>query len=379
LLESIIGQEIVKRMLYNEINKNLLPQTLLFFGPEGSGKFLTALEIARIVNCLKDGSDSCNCESCRTIKKLTSPNLLIISRANLNNSFDIWFKYGVDSVSFPYFYRDTMRLIFQRRDQINNKLRQQRKPVEKIEEVINREIGFLRDSVSSYDSFINANKDDVFDAISNFLGRSKENYILIDEIREIKRFLQHSSGLYKKKVVIIDGAEYMNEEASNSLLKISEDTPKDSLIILTAVDKKKLRDTVVSRARDYRFISLSSNEKKEILYRLYKRDIFFNGKDKNEEDILHILKKIYNSKNNYEAIFNIVSDIVKNGKDIDIIDYLESVYIKKIQGDEELSIENVYKLENILKELDEEKRKLRSTNVNRELSLSNFIINNLLV
>ena len=366
MLESIIGQKVVKRMLLNEIKREALPQTLLFFGPDGSGKFLTALEIARIVNCLNDGSDSCNCEACHAIRRLNSPNLLILSKANLKNSFDIWFNYGVDSISFPFFYRDVMRLIVHRISAYKND-KSYNKDIE--------EINLLRESLTSYEIFKNIDSKAIFDIIDRFLIDSKDNTITIDEIRNIQRFLQHSSGLYKKKVVIIDGAEYMNEEAANSFLKISEDTPENSIIIMTAVNKKRIKDTIVSRARNYRFIGLTIDEMKEVLYRLYNRDIFYDERKVRYEEIKSIFKKIVDSRDDYDAVFNLIQDILRDGKEINIVDYLESLYMEKIRQCETLSIEDIYELEIKLKELAEERRKLKSTNVNRELSFANFIIN----
>jgi len=375
LLESIVGQKIAKRMLLNEIKRALLPQTLLFFGPDGSGKFLTALEISRVVNCYEEGAEDCNCESCLAIRRMNSPNLLILSKSDLRKSFDIWVKYGVDKSSFPYFYRDVVRLILQRKSQIIAKMKSQKKSPEKIDEIINEEIGFLRDSISSYENFSNLKWEDIYNNIKGFLNRAKENVISIDEIREVQRFLQHTSGPYKKKVVIIDGAEYMNEEASNSFLKISEDTPDNSMIIMIAVNKKRLKDTIVSRSRNYRFTGLTVEEVKEVLYRLYKKDIGFSNEDKSNEKYLSVLKKIHESKNNFDVVFNIVQDIIKSGAEIEIIDYLESKYAERIKQSEKLSIEEVYELENKLKTIAEEKKRLKETNVNKELSVTTFLMN----
>ncbi|MDO8671478.1 MAG: DNA polymerase III subunit delta' C-terminal domain-containing protein [Dehalococcoidia bacterium] len=73
--------------------------------------------------------------------------------------------------------------------------------------------------------------------------------IRIDQIRA----LQHSVALLpyegRSKVFIIDGAERLSEEASNSLLKTLEEPPPHVVLILLAANDKLLLQTVLSRCQ----------------------------------------------------------------------------------------------------------------------------------
>jgi DNA polymerase-3 subunit delta' len=79
-------------------------------------------------------------------------------------------------------------------------------------------------------------------------GSSKRD-IGIAQIRE----LQHSAALQpyegKYRVYIIDGAEYLNEESANCLLKTLEEPPPNVLFILLAVHEDRLLPTIVSRCQ----------------------------------------------------------------------------------------------------------------------------------
>jgi DNA polymerase-3 subunit delta' len=79
-------------------------------------------------------------------------------------------------------------------------------------------------------------------------GSSKKE-IGIAQIRE----LQHSAALQpyegKYRVYIIDGAEYLNEESANCLLKTLEEPPPTVLFILLAVHENRLLPTIVSRCQ----------------------------------------------------------------------------------------------------------------------------------
>jgi DNA polymerase III subunit delta' len=78
-------------------------------------------------------------------------------------------------------------------------------------------------------------------------GTKKE--ISIAQIKE----LQRSAGLQpyegRHRVFIIDGAEYLNEESANCLLKTLEEPPPKVLFILLTVNDGRLLPTIVSRCQ----------------------------------------------------------------------------------------------------------------------------------
>jgi DNA polymerase-3 subunit delta' len=84
-------------------------------------------------------------------------------------------------------------------------------------------------------------------ADSGEAGAKKE--ISISQIKE----LQRSAGLQpyegKHRVFIIDGAEYLNEESANCLLKTLEEPPPNVLFILLTVNDNRLLPTIVSRCQ----------------------------------------------------------------------------------------------------------------------------------
>lgn len=96
--------------------------------------------------------------------------------------------------------------------------------------------------------------------------------IKIDQMRELKRFFSFASYEAKYKVAIIDGAQFLTIEASNSLLKVLEEPNKTAIIILITPTTDKLLATVVSRCQTIRFKSLSSEMLFSILLDEYNFD-----------------------------------------------------------------------------------------------------------
>lgn len=87
---SVVGQGELTTTLRNAIKSNRLAQAYLFCGPRGVGKTSCARIFARAVNCLNPTSEgeACGeCESCRSIDRGNSYNLMELDAAS-NNSVD---------------------------------------------------------------------------------------------------------------------------------------------------------------------------------------------------------------------------------------------------------------------------------------------------
>lgn len=115
----------------------------------------------------------------------------------------------------------------------------------------------------------------------DFIRLGASGAIKIAEIRELQRALYLKPYRASHKVAIIEDAHLMTEESANAMLKILEEPPENSIIILTAPDKKLLPDTVVSRSQVVSFGTadgvLDKGPKElneDVLYVLNKRPIY---------------------------------------------------------------------------------------------------------
>jgi DNA polymerase III subunit delta' len=69
----------------------------------------------------------------------------------------------------------------------------------------------------------------------------------IDAAREVKTFLWQKPNASARRTLIIDNAELLTTEAQNALLKITEEPPASSLLILITSDIESILPTIVSR------------------------------------------------------------------------------------------------------------------------------------
>lgn len=94
------------------------------------------------------------------------------------------------------------------------------------------------------------------------------NSIKITQIRGLqeKAFFKCYEGNYK--VIIIDEADKLTIEAANSLLKILEEPPEQTVFILLAEDMGKLPKTIISRCQPIPFLPLETKDIQNILIEL---------------------------------------------------------------------------------------------------------------
>ena len=89
-LRDVIGQDKAINILKRTVKKGKLPSAYLFAGESGIGKKLTAINLAKMVNCIEFNSkkdyirdlkeiDSCDeCSSCKKIDRGTHPDFMLI-------------------------------------------------------------------------------------------------------------------------------------------------------------------------------------------------------------------------------------------------------------------------------------------------------------
>ncbi|MDD5060641.1 MAG: AAA family ATPase [Candidatus Omnitrophica bacterium] len=93
--------------------------------------------------------------------------------------------------------------------------------------------------------------------------------IKIEDIRDIQGQANLRPYEGKMKVFIIDNAHKLNQDAANSLLKVLEEPPKDTLIILITHKPQNIIKTVLSRCKQIKFPPMPREELENILVKNY--------------------------------------------------------------------------------------------------------------
>ena len=136
-----------------------------------------------------------------------------------------------------------------------------------------------------------------------------EQGISIDQIREIKKFLSLTSHGGKNRAVIVDEFEKMKPEASSAILKILEEPPLNSVLILISDYPAMILPTILSRVQK---INFSSTAKKAL------DDI-----DKRKEIFYYLTELIIS---NTAEKLNKIEDLCKEDDNADIFEYWLSFF-----------------------------------------------------
>jgi DNA polymerase III subunit gamma/tau len=82
----------------------------------------------------------------------------------------------------------------------------------------------------------------------------------IDQIRELREMVRYAPASSRYKVVILDEAHMLTDEASNALLKTLEEPPDRVVFILATTEPDDLAETIRSRSQHFHFRALSFAE-----------------------------------------------------------------------------------------------------------------------
>ncbi len=214
----VFGHEEIRERFSRAVELGRLPQSLLLHGPHGVGKQRLALWTAAALNCQSDAGRPCGtCHSCRLASHLAHPDIH-------------WF----------------FRLPRPKGASSPEKLQQ------KLED--------LRASA---------------------LQERRENHLYIEEeegptgiyvaaVHTMRRLAQKTPAMGPAKVLVIGQAEAMapqlgNLEAANALLKLFEEPPDDTTLLLTSDVPGALLPTIRSRAQAVRVAPLATERAAEFL------------------------------------------------------------------------------------------------------------------
>lgn len=76
--------------------------------------------------------------------------------------------------------------------------------------------------------------------------------ITVDDVRKLRNFFEMSATDGGRRVVLLDSADEMNLNAANAILKLLEEPPKHTTLLLVAHQPSRLLPTIRSRCRELR-------------------------------------------------------------------------------------------------------------------------------
>ena len=193
------------------------------------------------------------------------------------------------------------------------------------------------DLLSNFDASSNSKKVYIckreFDEATN----KYKSAISIDQIRKMKEFFSLSQTEYNWRIAIIDAADEMNESSSNAILKLLEEPPNKSIIILISHNYYSLKSTIISRCQKITLKPLSENEMGEFLSKEVNNQEEINLITSLSEGIPSLALNLTKEEtlNTYKRLIDLVSN-TENSTQSQIFDLIES---QKFGNQNEVSLD----------------------------------------
>lgn len=99
----------------------------------------------------------------------------------------------------------------------------------------------------------------------NQTGDKLSQVISVEQARDLKKFFQLSAADGGRRVVIIDSADELNPSAANAILKVLEEPPAKTTLLLISHRPTGLLPTIRSRCRELRCATLNSADLEQAL------------------------------------------------------------------------------------------------------------------
>jgi len=211
----LCGHEAIRRRLRQAVSHRALPSSLLLHGPRGIGKQRLALWLGQLLLCTADDNRPCGkCQSCHYAAELVHPDLR-------------WF--------------------------------------------------FPRPRAAESDGNAQEVLDDYAEAVAErasthglYAAPPGSDGIFVATVRAIVRLAAFTPTISRRKVIVIGDAERMvsqegADQAANAFLKLLEEPPSDTTIILTSSEPGALLATIRSRLVALRVAPLSEADVRKFL------------------------------------------------------------------------------------------------------------------
>jgi DNA polymerase-3 subunit gamma/tau len=279
LFENMVRQPVTGR-LKADIANNVLAPSMLFAGPPASGKGTAALEMGRAFSCETPSAPwNCRCHACSYHRALSHDDLVVTGprpfSAEIAAARAALLRDTAASSSRTLFVRSVRKLLLRfspvlladdpKVAKLNGLLEAANDTMEELARAFDKADGGTADDAAKIAKLCDAAQKHTQKLEAEGIAEA----IPVSHVRNAAYWLRIApSG--RRKLLVIENADRMQDAARNSLLKILEEPPETSAIILCSAKPEALLPTILSRLRHYGFARRDRDADAEVVRRVFK-------------------------------------------------------------------------------------------------------------
>ena len=221
--KEVVGQQEVKLKMTGMVNSGRIPHAMMLVGPEGNGNLALALAFAQYIQCEnKQDNDSCGvCASCTKNQKFIHP--------------DVHFTYPVV-------------------------------PKKSGDPPISTDYIVEWRSALAANPYLSVNE-----WLQSIQAENRQGNITVRECHEIIKGLSMKTYEAEYKIQVIWLAEFL-KEAGNTLLKVIEEPPADTIFLLVVENVEMVLNTIISRTQLIKANAIDDEDMKQALLKKFEMD-----------------------------------------------------------------------------------------------------------
>lgn len=257
-------------LLSRQLSDGTFPQAVLFAGPAYGGRLTIAMECARILSCEGDRSDTCPCRSCRDFNTYGMPNVVTVGNrdhwTHIDAALELYARLGTERARLQL-VRAIRIMLLQYHGALLESADSKNTAVFNAASAVDEALLTIDWDAQGTGKRVAQLLGGVLKPLRNLMKRSQA--LTIGQVRAMQEWTAQTSFGNSKRFIILEGIEQSTDGARNSLLKLLEEPPAHTYIMLISEHPSRLLATILSRVQRHHIGRLSEERKNRLLSDLY--------------------------------------------------------------------------------------------------------------
>ncbi len=259
-------QNEIATLLSQQLTGGVFPHSVLIAGRRFSGRLTLAMEVARVLSCTREALSSCQCASCKRFDLYGMSNVVYIGNRDHGTRIAAALTVARESANERgrrFLIRIVRLMLLQYHSALIVARDSKNSGIFESAAVVSEELNALE---SAPEEKIGAYTDRLEVALKALDAHYRRSSPLsINQVRSLQEWIMQTGLDGQVRCIILEGVEESTESARNSLLKLLEEPPEHTYILVLSEHPARLLPTILSRLQRYQVRKLTEAAETQLL------------------------------------------------------------------------------------------------------------------